>query len=319
LQDRGDPRGELVGIQVHRARTGDVVSDRERMLLRRIGFECAQPLAPYLASDFQLARGFVAKCTVNDTPMPEAIRWSPAWRTVDDLSTTNFDLLLSPHVRARRVGVGGRQLARIAAHERALPFETVVGIAPLDRAQRGVWLEQGEWDQVMKIGALEQVRTLSVNPASGYGAAVIPAILRSPLGRQLRQLDAFIDGDTTEGGRWREAFDLSRIPLLTFRFIPVAQERGRPTMGAPVLVALRRTPRLPQIIIQVDTVMSAELVTSLMRFIAPLSRAVQYAEVHDFTVKPARVEARHTVLLQRVRAMFPQTVVQPPSAQPLSP
>jgi hypothetical protein len=56
-----------------------------------------------------------------------------------------------------------------------------------------------------------------------------------------------------------------------------------------------------------------------MRFIAPLSRAVQYAEVHDFTVKPARVEARHTVLLRRVRAMFPQTVVQPPSAQPLSP
>lgn len=318
LQDRGDPRGELVGLQVARARSGDRVSDRERALLRRIATDCAKPLAPYLASDFQLARGFVAKCTVNDTPMPDAITCSPAWRTVDDLSTTSYDLLVSPHVRAPRVGVGGRQLADLAAHARRLPFETVVGIAPLGRSQRGVWLEEAAWDQVMRIGALEDLRVLSVSPESGYGPRLIAAVLRSVLGRQLRQLDAYVDGNTPEATRWRDAFDQTRVPLLTFRFVPVAPARGRPG-GPEILVALRRTPRLPQIIVQVEHTLTADHVTIAMRFIAQLSRGVQYAELHDFTVDPGRIPGRHPTLFERMNAMFPQVVVQPPSARPLAP
>ena len=321
LQDRGDPRGELVALQVTRSRSGEHVTDREKQLVRRIAPDCAQPLTPYLVPGFELARGFVAKCTVNDTPMPEAITWHAAWRTIDDLSTTNYDLLSSPHVRATRVGVGGRQLVQLVDHVRPLPFETVVGIAPRGRSQRGVWIEEGAWDHVTGVGALANVRVLSVNPVmSGFGARLIPAILRSPLGHQLRQLDAFIELNYADAQRWRDAFDIARTPLLTLRFVPVSPERGRRIwIGPEVLVGLRRTTRLPQLIVQVDDVLDAENVTSLMRLVAQLSRNLQHAELHDFGVPAARVQERHRTLLDRMNAMFPRVLVQPTNAQPLAP
>ena len=317
LQDRGDPRGELVSLQVARAASGDPVSDRERTLVRRIGFECAQPLAPYLASDFQLSRGFVAKCTVNDTPMPLELKWSPAWRTVDDLSTTSYDLLVNPHVRAKRVGVSGRELVRLLDHTR-LPFETVVGIAPVDKSQRGVWLDEDGCRRVANIGSLADLRVLSVNPAAG--PQLIPILLGSPLGRQLRQLDAFVDINAIDAVRLRDAFDHARVPLLTLRFIPNTPAYGRGVhFGPEVLVGLRRTTRLPQIIVQVADVLDAERVTNTMRLIAQIARNVQYAELHDFGALATGISARHPVLLERLEAVFPQLLVHPPSAQPLSP
>jgi len=321
LQDRGDPRGELVALQVARSRTGEHLTDREKQLVRRIGPDCAQPLTPHLVPGFELVRGFVAKCTVNDTPMPEAITWHAAWRTVEDLSTTNYDLLISPHVRARRVGLGGRQLVQLVDHVRPLPFETIVGIAPLGKSQRGVWIEEGAWDSVTSVGALANVSVLSVNPVmSGFGARLIPAILRSPLGHQLRQLDAFIELNYADALRWRDAFDNARTPLLTLRFIPVTPERGsRLWIGPEVLVALRRTTRLPQLIVQVDDMLGAEHVTTLMRLVAQLSRNIQYAELHDFGAPASRIQPGHGALLERMNAMFPRVVVQPTNAKPLAP
>ena len=322
LQDRGDPRGELVGLQVLRARTGEFVSEREKLLVRRIAPDCAQPLTPYLVPGFELVRGFVARCMVNDTPMPEAITWSPAWRTVDDLSTANYDLLSSPHVRATRAGVGGRQLVLLVDHVRPLPFETVVGIAPLGLSQRGVWIEEGGWDSVMAVGALGMMHTLSVNPEmSGFGARLIPAIMRSPLGGRLRQLDAYIEPQYAEPQRWRDAFDIAKLPLLTLRFVPVAPQRPRRAWFKPeVLVGLRRTTRQPHLLVQVDDVLAPDNITELMRFIAQLSRNIQYAELHDFHVpRGVTIQDRHGALLERLNAMFPQVMVQPASATPLSP
>jgi uncharacterized protein (TIGR02996 family) len=321
LQDRGDPRGELVALQVTRARTGEHTSDRERQLLRHIAKDLGEPLTPYLVSGFQIARGFVTKCTVNDVPMPDAIRWHAAWRTVEDLSTTNFDLLVSPHVRARRVGMGGRQLVQLVEHPKPPPFETIVGIAPLGKSQRGVWLEEGHWDIVTRVGALTELRTLSVNPEmSGLGPRLIPRILASPLGARLLQLDAFIEPAFADALRWRESFDATRTPLLSLRFVPLEPERGRRMwLGPEVLVALRRTTRAPHLIVQVDDVLSAENVTETMRLVAQLSRNVQFAELHDFGAPATRIQERHNLLLERMNAMFQQVLVQPNSAKPLAP
>jgi uncharacterized protein (TIGR02996 family) len=318
LQDRGDPRGELVGLQIARARTGEPVSDRERMLVRRIAPDLAQPLTPYLVPGFELVRGFVTTCTVSDTPMPEPITWHPAWRTVDDLSTTNYDLLTSPHIRARRVGLGGRQLVRLVDHARPLPFETIVGIAPRGRSQRGVWIEAAGWDSVrVRVGSLQSVTTLSVS--SDANPRLIPAVMRSPLGNQLRQLDAFVELASADPVRWRDAFEYVRLPLLTLRFVPVAPERGRAWSGAEVLVGLRRSTRIPHVIVQVDEVLGVENVQVVMRFLAQLSRNVQQAELHDFGAPTTRIEERHGSLLERMRAMFPHVLVQPTSARPLAP
>jgi uncharacterized protein (TIGR02996 family) len=318
LQDRGDPRGELVALQVSRARSGDFQSDRERLLVRRISPDCAQPLTPYLVPGFELVRGFVGKCTVNDTPMPEAITWHQAWRTVDDLTTKNIDLLVSPHVRARRIGTGGRQLLLLVDHMRPLPFETVVGIAPYGKSQRGVWIEEAGWDRVAaNVGALENVTTISVNPElSGLGPRLIPLMLRGPIGQRLRHIDAFIELQFADAQRCRDAFDFGRAALLTMRF----ELGARPQRGPEVLVGLRRTARLPHLIVQVADALDAEQVTTVMRFVAQLSRNLQYAELHDFGARRGqRIEDRNALMLERMNAMFTQVLVQPATARPLAP
>lgn len=316
LQDRGDPRGELVALQVTRARTGEPASDREHQLVRRIGPDCAQPLTPYLAPGLVLERGFVAKCTVNDVVMPDAIAQHIAWRTVDDVTTTNGSLLINPHLRARRAGMGGSQLVDLVEHVRPLPFETIVGLA-----RRGVAMEPRRWNQVARIGALTALRVLSVDPeVHGVGPSLVPALLRSPLGAQLAQLDAFIELEFADPQRWRDAFDLAPTPVLSIRFAPIAADRGtRLWIGTEVLVALRRTASEPHLIIQLYDVLGAETVTLLMRFVAQLSRAIHQAEIHDFGAPAARIPERHATLLERMRAMFPQVLVQPPGATPLSP
>jgi uncharacterized protein (TIGR02996 family) len=310
LQDRGDPRGELVGLQVARARSGDFPSDRERLLVRRISPDCAQPLTPYLVPGFELRRGFLAKCAVSETAMPEDISNHRAWRTVEDLSTTNLALLTSRQVRARRVGVGGQELLQLLDHARPLPFEAVVGVASPGRTQRGVWIEEGGWDRVATtVGALANVSTLSVNPEmSGIGPRLIPLLLRGPIGQRLRHIDAFIELRFAQPQRWRDAFDFGSAALLTLRFVPVAQGPARPE----VLVGLRRTARLPQLIVQVADPLGLESVTTVMRFVAQLSRNLQYAELHAFGGYDQRV------LLERMNAMFAQ-VVQPANPTPLAP
>jgi uncharacterized protein (TIGR02996 family) len=305
LQDRGDPRGELVGIQVSRARSGDHVSNRERLLVRRIAPDCAQPLTPYLVPGFELRRGFLAKCLTTQAAMPEAICLHPAWRTVEDLSTLNVDLLTSPYVLAPRAGVGGRQLLQLVDHVRPLPFETIVGMARSGQSQRGVWIEEGGWDHVANtVGALANVTTISVNPAmSGIGARLIPLLLRAPIGKRLRHVDAFIELQFAEAQRWRDAFDYGSAALLTLRFIVDKRE---------VLVGLRRSARLPSIIVQVADSLAAEHVTVVMRLVAQLARNLQSAELHDLGGHDQQV------LLERMNAMFAQ-VTQPANAKPLAP
>ena len=304
LQDRGDPRGELVALQVSRARSGDFQSNRERLLVRWISHDCALPLTPYLVPGFELVRGFVGRCAVKNTPMPAAITTHQAWSTVDDLTTTNIDLLLNPHVRAPRVGLGGAQLLRLVDHTRPLPFETIVGTAGGGMSQRGVWIEGDGWERVATdLGALENVTTISVSPESGIGARVIPLMLRGPIGRRLRHVDAFITLQTAEPQRWRDAFDEGSAALLTLRFIVDNRE---------VLVGLRRSARLPHIIVQVADSLAAEHVIVVMRFVAQLARNVQSAELHDLGGHDQQV------LVERMNAMFAR-VVQSANATPLAP
>jgi uncharacterized protein (TIGR02996 family) len=313
LLDRGDPRGELVSMQVLRARTGDFASDREKTLVRRIAIDCAQPISPYLAPGFELQRGFVARCTVNDTPMPQGILWHPAWRTVDDLSTANYELLVSPHVRARRVGLGGAQLRMLVDHARVLPFESVVGIAPIGKPQRGVWLAQDGWAYVMRtIGALENVRILSIAPQRDARASahMLATLLRSPLGRQLRHLDMYTELVNAEPLRWREAFDEAPVPLLTLRFLPAPAPRLR-WIGPEVLVGLRHTKRAPHVIIQVEDVLGPDALQVVVRLVAQLSRNVQRAELHDLGAPIDRVEVRQAALIAQLRPMFHELVIQP--------
>lgn len=306
LLDRGDPRGELVSMQLLRG--GDFPSERERSLVRRIARDLAEPLTPYLAPDFALDRGFVARCTVNDLPMPTEILWHRAWRTVESLSTTNLDLLTSPHVRARRVGVSGLALPRLVEHARPLPFETIVGIAPIGKPQRGVWM--ADWTHVMhEVGALANVRTLSIGPTP---ASIFTNLARSPLGRRLRHLDMYVELASAEPQQWATVFEEAAVPLLTLRFVPDPRARW---LGPEVLVALRDGQRNPMIVVQVEAALEVEAARAVTRVVAQLARNVRRAELHDL----AGPIERQVALIAQLRPLFRELDLAPRERAPLAP
>lgn len=86
LTERGDPRGELIALQLHPG-GGAAALRRERALLKSHAREWLGPLAPAVSKGaLRFERGFVASCAINwrgllATPGLVA---HPAWSTVGE-------------------------------------------------------------------------------------------------------------------------------------------------------------------------------------------------------------------------------------------
>ena len=314
LQSLGDPRGELIALQIARARARGPIGDRERILVERYGKDCAQPMTPHLAW-FELSRGFVRRCVAgHDAELPIGLCADPAWSTVDTLGTDSAELLTSPYVRARRLATTGSALPLVAAAGRPAPFEVIVGSAgrSLDRhatpPQTGIWItREAGWEPVMNVGALTNLRVLAINHRS-LGIARIALLLRSALGKQLEQLDVWCDLTYDVPTTWRGPFDQASLPLLTIRF---ALAGGRPVAKTvDGLLALQRTKREPLLTLQLPVPLRGDRVTQLMRIVAPLGRGLHRIEVNDLAV-PDQVEQRHHEVLARLRTMFSRVVARP--------
>ena len=199
LQSRGDPRGELIALQLARAASNGAVSDRERALVERLARDCAGPLRDVLHR-FTLSRGFVDTCVTRDV-IPAALARDIAWSTVAELATTDRALLLNPHVRARRIGITGYELPDLVRSSRPLPFEQMVGfphrerVEPRYRSHHGVQVYEG-WDELMSIGALVKLRVISL---AHVADDKLLELLRSPLGHQLDHLDLYVRTDQPPG------------------------------------------------------------------------------------------------------------------------
>ena len=86
LQERGDPRGEFIALQLQPTR--DATSEkRMRALLKQHKKAWLGPLAPALGGDLEFRRGFVAKGTAKFRHQRDAEQHgaSPAWATVEEL------------------------------------------------------------------------------------------------------------------------------------------------------------------------------------------------------------------------------------------
>jgi hypothetical protein len=212
LQEQGDPRGELIALQLARHATGTPPTEREREPIAK----CATrgPLAPYLRSG-QLRRTLAA-CAVAEQVLPEPILRDVAWSTVEQLHTFSDALLGSPAlVSAWRVGIEGMLLARASHCQHELPFEVIGGyqsgpeLGP-EIDQPGILCEPADWDAVVEVGALARLRALSVAAAS-IDPDRVTAIARSRLGKQLRHLDVMLGfTPVPDIERWRTAFDRAR-------------------------------------------------------------------------------------------------------------
>src|SRR5262249_13335971 len=127
LQERGDPWGELIALQLARRGTGDPALPREAELLAQCAPASAGPLPPYLRPGFVVRRGFVAACATIPDKLPDHIVHDVAWSTVEDLETSELALLESPALASvRRVGVSGAAMVALAKSEHELPYETIV-------------------------------------------------------------------------------------------------------------------------------------------------------------------------------------------------
>jgi uncharacterized protein (TIGR02996 family) len=323
LQDHGDPRGELIALQLRRAHDGGAPSARELVLLRGFAADCVQPLTPYLRPGYLLRRGFLTRCGIDDAvAMPEAIIEHPAWATVEAIVTENARLLASPTLRScRRVSCETIVLAPLAARAEPLPFEVIVGseVQPRDgrRVYQGLWpyalgrQPEGElhaadslaawlgWRGVIDVGALTRLRIVSVR---GDYAEVVEDVLHSELGARLAQLDVVTNHDAPALRRWVAAFEAAPVPLLSLRFW-----RRLPGLRWTIsdqLVALEKRAGAIRIIVELEQPPTGEQARALLRVLAQVGRGVRELEIRDLG-DPARVVERQGGLARLLAPLFP--------------
>ena len=112
LVEQGDPRGELITLQLARAR-GPVTAKaraRERALLREAGDSWTRALAADTAFAIELERGFPARASIHAGSLT-----SPAWATVEELVlSTSVTAVVSDQLRALR-SIRGLRCEHVAA------------------------------------------------------------------------------------------------------------------------------------------------------------------------------------------------------------
>jgi uncharacterized protein (TIGR02996 family) len=209
LQERGDPRGELIALQL--ARKGQTA--RELELLAAHVAEWTQPLYDGLAAQsIRFGRGFLAACrTIPNLALRDAIG-HPLWATVEELETTELALVVNPCLRSLRVlRAPIESVARLASASHAVPVEHLdLTRESFDDHER---LFSWHWQDVFAVGALVRVRSLALRTEADEIGAFAP-LLASPLGAQLERLELVMHG-----------------PHALARWCPVVRERPALTIA----------------------------------------------------------------------------------------
>ena len=129
LLAQGDPRGELIVLQIERARRNiDEPSEREQELLKKHGKAWLGELAPVLSWGKGYActafrRGFVAEADIilSVGKKLRPILRNPAWATIEMFHSSVHDLLLEAPLRGLRdIRINGELLPRLAARAEKL-------------------------------------------------------------------------------------------------------------------------------------------------------------------------------------------------------
>jgi hypothetical protein len=173
LIERGDPRGELIALQL--ARRGAPTA-RERELVATFAREWLGPLEPVIQkTGVAFARGFLVKCALraerNDAIRALADR--PEWSTVEDIdiSTALFGSLVLPRLAKLRA-LHVRELENVpdhvphlerlivdhVAHAHSPPWQLRL-TALLDRA-----LPALQHLELHRVAALDDIRALTAAP-----------------------------------------------------------------------------------------------------------------------------------------------------------
>jgi len=188
LLERGDPRGELIALQLAPQRD----TARERELLATHVAAWTQPLYDGLKPDsIRFARGFLAACrTVPNLALRDAIG-HPLWATVEQLDTTELALVVNPCLRSLRALIAPIDaVARLTHAQHPVLVEDLdLTLSYFDDRDRLTWY----WDDVFAVGALARVRSLALKVSFDELGPFAP-LIASPLGTQLAQLELVVQG-----------------------------------------------------------------------------------------------------------------------------
>jgi hypothetical protein len=225
LIELGDPRGEMIALQLARARTGAPATPRERELIAQHGRAWTKPLSKCFVS-YGFRRGFLATAVLDDrTTLSPAWYEHPAWATVEELETGNATLLLSPSLCSlRRVAIPGAVLETLALQAWPLAIEAIVGTTkrtggPSGRfVQGGVGLPLHGLPRLGESTALERLSSMSISIEGAALAGQAEAFLATRLGLRLEHVELFAPHLVmVEPERWRRVHDRNRPLSLGLR------------------------------------------------------------------------------------------------------
>jgi len=256
LLELGDPRGEMIALQLARGRSRRPASPRERELITHYGHSWAK--LPGLAL-YGFRRGFLATAVVDDRATQDR-GWHehPAWATVEELETRNPALLLAPGLRSLgRVAIPGELLESLASHDRPLGLHTIVGISVNSGGrlvQGGVALPLHELQPLVRTRMLDGLRSMSISIETAPLAEQADRFLRTRLGMHLEHVELFTrDLAAVEPEPWRLVYERNRPLSLGLRgvvdgwLVVVVRQRGSIVvqLGAP---ATARQPSIAPIV-----------------------------------------------------------------------
>ncbi len=176
LQELGDPRGELIALQL-----GGKRSKREKELLATHAHPWLGPIAPLVAkTGLDYARGFVDRCTLVDDRKLAHLVDRPEWRTITDLDVSAWRGDYAPFL-ANMPGL--RKLRRVANPSVLPPHDRV------EHVQTGV---VSKVDELLPLVGFSALRSLHVE-GCWYPFTDFEAFWKSPVIGRLTEL-SFVGG-----------------------------------------------------------------------------------------------------------------------------
>jgi uncharacterized protein (TIGR02996 family) len=322
--DAGDPLGELVALQLERARTGDPPTEREIELADQ-GRRAAGPLQGFLLN-YTLERGFLATATPLASLSPEIVGHR-AWATVRRLSLlgeAHLPVLANQHLAIDTLCAPEVLLAELSRGELPLPCAALAGV----RAHRGLDVSATFSPVFEHQGAFDRVRAISLGSFQLLDRWIDTeaAVRDGALMRHVEHLDlTFTSLRLDDLQVWRRWFHASStLARITFQ-IPLGATGGEPDDDPGELVSipnrfacLALDRGFDRMFLQVEEPSSPQQVERLVEAAMVVRQRRTKIAVHDLG-HPARIEERQPGLTDRLRARFAEVVVATGPVRPLAP
>jgi uncharacterized protein (TIGR02996 family) len=203
LLQRGDPRGELVALQlsgINPRRAKQLVKSHARQWLGPIASIVREPV---------FERGFLAACTVEaETAQARALLLHPSWATVTRIVTYEPHPLESPAMKSLRCARGLiiSDIAKLAARKEPLGIEALEQVV-VNRDEDG-----DDWKTLYAVGAFQRLHELGVAFDEGADVAFDSWkwLVSGRLGKRLTRLQVDMsDFGVPDIPDWMRAFAAS--------------------------------------------------------------------------------------------------------------